>query len=153
MAEVQGNVFSFPSKTKSLWCGSDDNDSVIATSRQGMAVYGSSASPPKTVFIESGAHTEEFAYIAAKGGSGGNDMEARLAKLEATVSHIQSDLTDIKQDIGEFRKENRDDFASVRAAFASAGAKGEKDFRLLFGSLITATVGLAAIMAKGFGWF
>jgi hypothetical protein len=72
---------------------------------------------------------------------------------KATVSHIQSDLTDIKQDIGEFRKENRDDFASVRAAFASAGAKGEKDFRLLFGSLITATVGLAAIMAKGFGWF
>ena len=33
------------------------------------------------------------------GGGGGGEMEARIAKLEANVAHIQSDIRDIK-DIG-----------------------------------------------------
>ena len=71
------------------------------------------------------------------GGSGPHDpgMEARVAKLEADVGHIQSDVTEIKGDIKDLRR-----------VF-------ETDFRLLFGALITAVLGLAAIMAKGFHWY
>jgi len=154
MSAAQKNVFSFPSKSKteSIWYNSDDHDSIISASQQSIAVYGSSVSPPKTIFIESGARTEEFAYIAANGGSGGGGMEARLAKLEATVSHIQSDLTDIKQDIRDFRKESKEDFASIRNEFSTIRDKAEKDFRLTFTVMAGLAIGLLSLIAKAFGW-
>jgi hypothetical protein len=61
-------------------------------------------------------------------------MASRIAKLESDVDHIQSDIREIKQDIREIKVEAR------------------TDFRVLFGSLIGVAVGLAALMAKGFGW-
>lgn len=68
-------------------------------------------------------------------GVGDDDaMEARVARLEASVSHIESDVSEIKSDLREIRKEAR------------------TDFRIMFGALITATLGLAALMARGFGW-
>lgn len=69
------------------------------------------------------------------GGGTSNGMEARVAKLEATIEHVQRDITDIKTDI--------------RTLVGNA----RTDFRLLFGAIITATLGLAAVMAKGFHWF
>lgn len=71
------------------------------------------------------------------GGSGPHDpgMEARVARLEADVGHIQSDVTEIKGDIRELRKVL------------------DTHFYMLFGALITATLGLATVMAKGFHWF
>lgn len=74
-------------------------------------------------------------------GGGGGDMEARVAKLEAHVEHIDSTLTDIKQDIREIRS----DLKEVRG-------DARNDFRLLFGALIAVALGLAGLMAKGFGW-
>ncbi|WP_230390298.1 hypothetical protein [Pseudomonas guariconensis] len=68
------------------------------------------------------------------GGGGGSDLEARIAKLETHVEYIRRDLDVIVDDLREHRKETR------------------SDFRILFGALITATLGLAALMAKGFGW-
>ena len=67
-------------------------------------------------------------------GSGGGNMEARLAKLESSVDHIQSDVKEIKQDIREIKKD------------------AKEDFRLLFGTLIVISLGLAGLMAKGFHW-
>jgi hypothetical protein len=61
-------------------------------------------------------------------------MNARVAKLESDVAHIRLDVGEIKSDLREIRSD----------------AKG--DFRLLFGALIAATLGLAALMARGFGW-
>jgi len=61
-------------------------------------------------------------------------MEARIAKLEASVEHIQSDVKDIKSDIRDIKKEARE------------------DFRVLFGSIIVAILGLAGLLAKGFHW-
>lgn len=76
--------------------------------------------------------------IETLAGSGGppydSGMEARVAKLEAAVEHIQSDLRDIKSDVREVKHDAR------------------TDFRLLFGAIITTTLGLAALMAKGFSW-
>ncbi|MBF8746868.1 hypothetical protein IRZ74_14660 [Pseudomonas monteilii] len=61
-------------------------------------------------------------------------MEARVARLETHVEYIRRDLDVIVADLSEHRKETR------------------SDFRILFGALITTALGLAALMAKGFGW-
>ena len=62
-------------------------------------------------------------------------MEARVAKLEAGVEHMQADLKEIKTDLREIKKEARE------------------DFRIVFGAIIIASLGLAGILAKGFHWF
>jgi hypothetical protein len=62
-------------------------------------------------------------------------VEARIAKLEVAVEYIQRDIKELKDDVRALRKEL------------------STDFRLLFGALISTTLGLAALMAKGFGWF
>ena len=61
-------------------------------------------------------------------------MEGRIAKLEADVEYIKRDIGEIKTDV------------------RTLGRDMIKDFRVLFGALIVATLGLAAIMAKGFHW-
>lgn len=66
------------------------------------------------------------------GTSGG--MEARVVKLEVIAEHTLRDLGEIKTDVRELRQHAR------------------PDFRTLFGALITVALGLAALMAKGFGW-
>lgn len=70
------------------------------------------------------------------GGGGGDngDMEARVAKLEAAVEFIQRDISDLKIDVRGLRADAR------------------TDFRSLFGALIIVALGLAGLMAKGFGW-
>lgn len=49
------------------------------------------------------ADAAERALKAHGGDGGGEDMEARVAKVEAAVEHIQLTLTDIKTDIREMR--------------------------------------------------
>lgn len=61
-------------------------------------------------------------------------MEARVAKLEAAMEHVQQDIRDIKIDVREIK------------------ANARVDFRLLFGALIATALGLAAMMARGFHW-
>ena len=58
-------------------------------------------------------------------------MEQRVARLEAHVEHIQRDTTEIKGDLRSFLK------------------MGLTAFILTWGGLIA----LAAMIAKGFGWF
>ena len=57
-------------------------------------------------------------------------MEARIAKLENEAHQIQSDIAEIKTDVRELRSDNK----------------------ILLGMIIAASLGLAGIMAKGFGW-
>jgi hypothetical protein len=57
-----------------------------------------------------------------------------IAKLEAHIEHIRSDIGKIKNDIRKIKRHDR------------------TDFRLLFGALIFVALGLAGIMAKGFHW-
>lgn len=72
-----------------------------------------------------------------KSGDGGgisDGMEARVAKLEASSEFIQREITDLKSEIRGMRNDAR------------------SDFRLMFGAIIAVALGLAGIMAKGFGW-
>ena len=81
---------------------------------------------------------EDIATIVSEqinyGGGGGSNMEARIAKLESDVGHIQTDIADIKTDTHEIKKDAR------------------SDFRLIFAAIIFTALGIAGLMAKGFGW-
>jgi len=61
-------------------------------------------------------------------------VEARLAKVEAAVEHIQTDNRDIKQDLRDLSKKVDNHLYLVLAAGAAAA------------------IGLAGVMAKGFNW-
>ena len=63
-----------------------------------------------------------------------DDVLARIAKLEATTGHIESDLRDIKADTREIKRDARE------------------DFRVLAGLIIAASLALAGLIAKGFHW-
>lgn len=61
-------------------------------------------------------------------------MEARISKLEAAVEYIQRDIAEIKTELRRLRD------------------KVDGHFIILAGTIIAAALGLAGIMAKGFGW-
>lgn len=66
-------------------------------------------------------------------------LDSRVARMESDISYIKRDITELKEDV----KEVKGDINKIRI----------KDFRLMFGALITTAVGLAGLMAKGFHWF
>ena len=68
------------------------------------------------------------------GGGGGDNMEARIAKLESDVKHIDGNLVRMWDDLRELRTDIK------------------TDFRILWGALFVATIGLAGLLAKGFEW-
>ncbi len=82
-------------------------------------------------------------------------MEARVAKLEVAVEHIQRDVTEIKTILrghdGKFDA-IRDRFDGLPGRFDGMRDRMDRDFRFTFGALIAVALGLAGLMAKGFGW-
>ncbi len=82
------------------------------------------------------------------GGGGDGGMEARIARLEAHVEHIDKTLTEIRQDIRDLRGDGKD----FRGEIKEIRQEARTDFRLTFGALIAVAIGLAGMMAKGFGW-
>lgn len=72
--------------------------------------------------------------LKSNGSGGGGSMEARVAKLESDVEYIKRDISEIKDDIKDIKKD------------------AKSDFRMLFGAIIAVALGLAGLMAKGFGW-
>ncbi|PZS70647.1 hypothetical protein A7X76_10265 [Stenotrophomonas maltophilia] len=86
-------------------------------------------------------------------------MEARIAKLEVAVEYIQRDVAEIKSDLKlldqalrEFGLNVNREFRTVDVEFRTVRSEAKADFRVLFGALITVALGLAGLMAKGFGW-
>ena len=73
-----------------------------------------------------------------RGGGDNGGMESRIAKLETAVEYIQRDIVEIKGHINALRN----DVSGIRTT----------DFRIIFGAIITVALGLAGLMAKGFGW-
>lgn len=98
------------------------NDKVVSISR---------ARSPESI---SGNVTKDDASFNYGNGGGGDDMQARVAKLESDIEHIKNTLKEIKEDVREIKRDTR------------------SDFRILFGALITLALGLAGLMAKGFNW-
>ncbi len=71
----------------------------------------------------------KFGNDQLSSGGGGNDMEARVAKLESDVEHIRTDVSDIKVELRTFKTEHA------------------KDFRMLVGLHITTLLGLLAVIS------
>jgi hypothetical protein len=69
------------------------------------------------------------------GGGTSGGMESRMTAVEVHIEHIRKDLSDLKTDVRDHRKDTT------------------ADFRILFGAIIVAALGLAGLMAKGFHWF
>lgn len=65
-------------------------------------------------------------------------MESRVARLETAVEYVQRDIVEIKGYINALRH----DVSGIRTT----------DFRITFGAIITVALGLAGLVAKGFGW-
>lgn len=78
---------------------------------------------------------ERIELLEKSHNGGGGNMEARIAKLESSVTHIEKDISIISSDISGIRKEMRE------------------DFRIGIGFTIAAILGLAGLIAKGFHWF
>lgn len=87
-------------------------------------------------YLGNSSHEEKHAGFDGGDGGGTIDpMEARVAKLEAAVTHIERDVADLRADMRLLRSDQR------------------SDFRLTWGAVIAAALGLAGLMAKGFHWF
>lgn len=61
-------------------------------------------------------------------------LEARVARLEASMEFVVIMLRELKDEVRQLRTDARN------------------DFRILFAVNISATLGLAGVLAKGFGW-
>lgn len=77
------------------------------------------------------------------GGDGPHNggMEARVAKLEALAESTDRRLGTIEADLRALRSDFREDVKGVGS-----------DIKVLWGGLIAVAIGLAGLMAKGFGW-
>ncbi len=69
--------------------------------------------------------------------------EARFARLETRLDHIDGTVSEMKVDICELRST---DIRELRNEV-------DQHFILGIGALIATAVGLAGLMAKGFHWF
>jgi hypothetical protein len=63
-------------------------------------------------------------------------MEGRVAVLEANIGFLKEEITEVRKDVRELRG----DISGLRA-------QDEKNFRLLFGSLIAMALGLGGLMS------
>ena len=68
-------------------------------------------------------------------------MESRVARLEVRVEHIERDIAEIKFDV-----------RAMRQTIESFQRRLDGDFRITWAGIIASNVGLAGLMAKGFGW-
>jgi hypothetical protein len=68
-------------------------------------------------------------------------MEARVARLEASVEHIERDIAEMKVDA-----------RSMRQSIDQLRDRVEADFRITWAGVMALGLGLGGLMAKGFGW-
>jgi hypothetical protein len=70
------------------------------------------------------------------------DQTARMTSSEICMARIETNIEHAKDEIRE-----------TRADLKKHKETAQLDFRILFGAIITATLGLGAVMAHGFKWF
>lgn len=97
--------------------------------------------PRLAMVLEDTLH--EQAQVARAPDRDGPDMWRQ--SVETRLSDLRGDIGDLRAEMLAFRSEMSAEFRNVRE-------RQERDFRLMFGALITLGVGLAGLMAHGFKW-
>ena len=92
----------------------------------------------------------EFEFTGFSGGSGGGDMEIRVARLESDVEHIKTDVADIKIDLREMRTSFAAEMKDMRKDFKEDMAEMRKDFRSDFRWLMTGGATAFIVLASMF---
>ena len=77
-------------------------------------------------------------------------VDDRFGTLDAKIEKLDSKFSK-RFDKLETKFDSK--FDRVDARFEEVRVHTRSDFHLLFGSLIASALGLAGMMAKGFGWF
>jgi multidrug resistance efflux pump len=72
-------------------------------------------------------------------------MEARLARLETHTEHINANVADLRAGLGRLE-------IKVDQGFARVDAKIDRNFLILGGMIVSLSIGMAGLMAKGFHW-
>ena len=75
-------------------------------------------------------------------------MEARILNLESAALRVAQSIGKLEADVSHLQK----DFGEMKVDVSQIRERQDRDFRILFGSLITVALGLGGLMAKGFGW-
>ncbi|MES2758799.1 MAG: hypothetical protein V4693_15605 [Pseudomonadota bacterium] len=75
------------------------------------------------------------------------EIKQRVGALEMRFGAVETKLGEFGERIA--RLETAIEFLSE---FKDLRAHRDRDFRLMFGGLVTIAVGLSGMMAKGFGW-
>jgi len=93
--------------------------------------------------------------LAARKIEAEESMETRIARLEATTEHIQSDVQDLRLDMKEFRKETKELIEKLDAKFdqlqkSFASMKIERVWDRVW--MLLAMGALLGVMARGFKW-
>jgi tetrahydromethanopterin S-methyltransferase subunit G len=83
-------------------------------------------------------------------------MEARLARLETHTEHINANVADLRAGLGRLEVKVDQGFARVDAKVdqlsARLDAKIDRNFLILGGMIVSLSIGMAGLMAKGFHW-
>ncbi len=80
----------------------------------------------------------ERIYLVSDGAGGGGDDGMWQQSVETRLSELRGDVQGLRTE--------------VSAEFRSVRDRQERDFRLLFGAAIATALGIAGLMATGFGW-
>jgi hypothetical protein len=82
------------------------------------------------------------------GGLGGDGLESRIAKVEAAIEHIQTDIADIKKDIRETRGDWKILMGALAAGFLILAGAGAGAFMNLNDKLYGMSEKLTIIIQK-----
>lgn len=84
------------------------------------------------------------------------DMAQRISKLEAYIERTHESVRDLRADVASLRTDLKADIRDSHTEFKSEMRDMRRDmttdFRVTFAAIITVALGLAGLMAKGFGW-
>jgi predicted nucleic acid-binding Zn-ribbon protein len=69
-------------------------------------------------------------------------IDHEIAAVKNDIGHLKEEMTEVRRDVREIRN----DIGGLRT-------QDEKNFRLLFGALMTVAIGLSAMIGHGFKWF
>lgn len=101
--------------------------------------------------------------VAAPGTDVMVEVKVDISSLKANVENIRVDVSELREDFKGLREEAKESREDVKRDIAHLDAKldtkvddlgrrQERDFRVLFGTIISGVLALGGLIAKALGW-